>query len=46
MNGAKDKTVKLYKKFINTTIFRKYLNDKKKEVITRELASMNIVEPI
>jgi hypothetical protein len=36
MGGSKDNTVKLYKKFINTTIFRKYLNEKKKEVILKE----------
>lgn len=41
MGGSKDKTIKLYKKFINTTLFRKYLIDKKKEVILRELASEN-----
>lgn len=31
MNGSKEKTMKLYKKFVNTTLFRKYLHDKKKE---------------
>jgi hypothetical protein len=41
MNGSKDKTIKLYKKFINTTMFRKYLNDKKKEVIMKELNIIN-----
>lgn len=38
MNGSRDKTVKLYKKFINTTLFRKYLNEKKKEVVAKELS--------
>lgn len=33
MNSSKVDTIKLYKKFINTTLFRKYFNDKKKEVI-------------
>jgi len=33
MQGSKEKTVKLYRKFIHTTLFRKYLNDKKKEVV-------------
>eukprot|EP00347_Sterkiella_histriomuscorum_P000425 403375913 len=37
MGGSRDKTVKLYKKFINTTLFRKYMNDKKKEIGAREL---------
>ena len=37
MSGSKDKTIKLYKKFINTTLFRKYLNDKKKEIGQREV---------
>lgn len=37
MGGSKDKTIKLYKKFINTTLFRKYLNDKKKEIGQREV---------
>lgn len=40
MCGSKDKTMKLYKKFINTTIFRKYLNDKKKETAANELSKM------
>jgi hypothetical protein len=37
MNGSRDKTAKLYKKFINTTLFRKYLNDRKKEVARLEI---------
>jgi hypothetical protein len=32
MNGNREKTLKLYKRFINTTMFRKWLNDKKKEI--------------
>ena len=39
MDGSRDKTIKLYKKFINTTLFRKYMNDRKKEIIQKELAS-------
>ena len=41
MNGSKDKTIKLYKKFINTTLFRKYLNDRKREVASKELLRCN-----
>ncbi len=41
MSGSKDKTLKLYKKFINTTLFRKYLNDKKKEISLREMDKYN-----
>ena len=37
VNGYRDKTIKIYKKFINTTLFRKYLNDKKKEISAKEL---------
>jgi len=33
MDGSKEKTVKLYKQFVHTTMFRKYLNDKKKEIV-------------
>lgn len=32
MGSSKDKTVNLYRKFIGTTMFRKYLVDKKKEI--------------
>jgi hypothetical protein len=41
MAGSRDKAAKIYKKFVNTTLFRKYLNDKKREVGTRELQSFN-----
>lgn len=37
MSGSRDKTIKLYKKFINTTLFRKYLNDRKKEIASKEI---------
>jgi hypothetical protein len=37
MNGEKDKTFKLYKRFISTTLFRKWMNDKKKDICEREL---------
>lgn len=37
MNGNREKTLKLYKRFINTTIFRKWLNDRKKEICEKEL---------
>jgi hypothetical protein len=40
MGGEKDKTLKLYKRFINTTMFRKWLNDKKRDICESELASM------
>ena len=42
MNGNKEKTLKLYKKFINTTMFRKWLNDKKKEIAEGELAALKL----
>ena len=41
MDCSRDKTVKLYRKFINTTLFRKYLNDKKKEITIKELKNIN-----
>ena len=40
MNGNKEKTLRLYKKFVNTTLFRKWLNDKKKEICERELNAL------
>ena len=42
MNGNKDKTLKLYKRFISTTLFRKYLHDKKREIVERELKLLEI----
>ncbi len=40
MNGNREKTLKLYKRFINTTLFRKWINDKKREICEKELLSM------
>ena len=37
MNGNKDKTFRLYKRFIGTTLFRKWLNDKKRDICEKEL---------
>ena len=37
MNGNKDKTFRLYKRFIGTTLFRKWLNDKKRDICENEL---------
>ena len=45
MGSSRDKTVKIYKKFINTTLFRKYLNDKKKDISMRELHSFQSMHP-
>ncbi|TNV84983.1 hypothetical protein FGO68_gene2012 [Halteria grandinella] len=45
MNGNKDKTMRLYKRFVNTTIFRKWLNDKKKEIAEQELAALQQRQP-
>jgi len=41
MEGSRDKTVKLYKKFVNTTLFRKYLTDRKKDIAAKELIKFN-----
>ena len=41
MEGSRDKTVKIYKKFVNTTLFRKYLTDKKKEIAVKEVGKLN-----
>eukprot|EP00351_Strombidinopsis_sp_SopsisLIS2011_P001903 CAMPEP_0116875072 /NCGR_PEP_ID=MMETSP0463-20121206/6846_1 /TAXON_ID=181622 /ORGANISM="Strombidinopsis sp, Strain SopsisLIS2011" /LENGTH=92 /DNA_ID=CAMNT_0004519975 /DNA_START=1698 /DNA_END=1976 /DNA_ORIENTATION=- len=38
MDGKRDKTAKLYKKFIGTTLFRKYLTDNKNKVMAKELS--------
>ncbi len=40
MGGEKDRCFKIYKRFINTTLFRRWLNDKKREISERELASL------
>lgn len=40
MNGNRDKTFKLYKRFINTTLFRKWLTDKKKDICEREMQAL------
>ena len=40
MNGEKDKTFKLYKRFINTTMFRKWMNDRKREICEKELEAI------
>jgi hypothetical protein len=40
MGGERDKTLKLYKRFVGTTLFRRWLNERKREICERELLAL------
>ncbi len=40
MNGNRDKTLRLYKRFVGTTLFRKWLTYKKTEICEREMKAL------
>ena len=40
MNGNRDKTLRLSKRCVGTTLFRKWLTDKKTEICEREMRAL------